>query len=901
MSQRRGGFRLDATTMGLNTSKKPTKQSEPPKATAQDSTETSTEVATEIHNPCQPLKLEPVGSGGAERFKGSVEQLRGICGDGAKMNFEMNDMFLKRLQSIDTQGGGDSEVIQNLIYFAGQLRMVTLQDWVDHLLHVNYMLFGNMSALEMDVFQKIMDSFKATRGEQQQTLDENRRLRKDLCAIIKLVQEAYHHNKWNTNDMCLETMTLNQLLGLQEFNCQPPESEAEKVTKCMKSLAGEVAAKHDEVCQLQTQLKAMDEIVQTARQKIMLKDECIAQLNQQVVEMQDCVSKMTKDTSNERLAAIDSCGNLQMVTSSCLFESLNQKDQQTSELLRMLNNELTEFIDLVSKNDLEAIDHHRKLLSCFFERISLERTTTLRNLDSLRYQLRNMDCNNDDMDAPIASSTEIIQDEGDAQLIDALRRRLQSINDYNKQLNVKIQQTETQYRVQLLELQYSYEAERSINQKNCQALKEIADLLSKLRCSNFSYEELYADTSASNPFCMVITEMHDKLCELQNSTVMEELCQNTNVSEDCPHRQQLEHSLLHCQTQSEMLQATRDNYLSIIVEFQRDLEELTEQVEQQQQQHLQQLQQTEDPEQSLAESPPSATSELELQNERLLGQIHNLKSALGDREDQIQQLRSVMTSYADAAETNRLKDEISSLKQRNSEQAQKICEIAALLKQQEEERQKLCNNYEHLLNAKDEQSKELRLAKKNAQNLMDRLTQVEKTQEDLKTERNLLREEIIALKEKEARSTGRERAMTDQLKCRQEELEKSRTLLRDMHLHLKHQERQHKETVDRLCQANEQIQQQMQAVSCECKQMQLKLKQQTHVAKQQQQIIDTFRKWKDAQIRSDDAMRLCIKRAEDHITMLLEENQRLNEEYKRLYGDYSVLESEMRRIKKAVN
>jgi len=46
----------------------------------------------------------------------------------------------------------------------------------------------------------------------------------------------------------------------------------------------------------------------------------------------------------------------------------------------------------------------------------------------------------------------------------------------------------------------------------------------------------------------------------------------------------LEHTLLHCQTESDLLQATRDNYLSIIDEFKRDLEELTEQVEQQQQQ-----------------------------------------------------------------------------------------------------------------------------------------------------------------------------------------------------------------------------------------------------------------------------------------------------------------------------
>ncbi|KAL7740739.1 hypothetical protein ACLKA6_012356 [Drosophila palustris] len=373
----------------------------------------------------------------------------------------------------------------------------------------------------------------------------------------------------------------------------------------------------------------------------------------------------------------------------------------------------------------------------------------------------------------------------------------------------------------------------------------------------------------------------------------------TSISDDCPHRQQLEHTLLHCQTQSEMLQATRDNYLSIIVEFQRDLEELTDQVEQQQKQQQQQLQHhelvSEESEQEIV------THELELQNERLIFQVQNLRSALEDREGKIQELRTVVNGYADISETNRLKDEISALKQRNTEQAQKVCEIARLLKKQEEERQKLCRNYENLMNTSDDQCKELRRANREVQSLQDRLSQVEKTQEELRTERNLLREEIVALKEKEARSTGRERALNDQLKCRQQELEKSRILLRDMHNHLKQEERQHKDTVARLCQANEEVRLQLQAVSCECKEMQLKLKQQTSVTEQQQLIIESFRKWKDAQLRSDEVMRQCIKRAEEHINALLDENQHLTEEYRRLYGDYCVLEIEMRRIKNAVN
>jgi len=93
-----------------------------------------------------------------------------------------------------------------------------------------------MSDMQSEAHKKMMDCFQSSLGEQQQALDENRKLRKDMCAIIKLVQEAYHHNNWNTNDMCLETLTVNQLLGLQDAECN--ESESEKVRKGQGSIHG---------------------------------------------------------------------------------------------------------------------------------------------------------------------------------------------------------------------------------------------------------------------------------------------------------------------------------------------------------------------------------------------------------------------------------------------------------------------------------------------------------------------------------------------------------------------------------------------------------------------------------------------------------------------------------------
>lgn len=158
----------------------------------------------------------------------------------------------------------------------------------------------------------------------------------------------------------------------------------------------------------------------------------------------------------------------------------------------------------------------------------------------------------------------------------------------------------------------------------------------------------------------------------------------------------------------------------------------------------------------------------------------------------------------------------------------------------------MCEKYEQLMDTAEEKQKELRHANRDLKNLRDRLVQLENQLCELSTEvsydirdalkdrsgdvlfiisqRNLLREEVIALKEKEAENNGRERALNDQLKSRHQEIEKARCLLREMQQHLHNEERQHKETVDRLCRANEEIRLQMHAVAGECKQMQLKLK-----------------------------------------------------------------------------
>lgn len=68
------------------------------------------------------------------------------------------------------------------------------------------------------------------------------------------------------------------------------------------------------------------------------------------------------------------------------------------------------------------------------------------------------------------------------------------------------------------------------------------------------------------------------------------------------------------------------------------------------------------------------------------------------------------------------------------EQSQKVLEIASLLKAQEDERQKIMKNNESAMEMYEKQHKELRRANRDVQCLQDRLSLLEKNQEELKTE-----------------------------------------------------------------------------------------------------------------------------------------------------------------------
>ncbi|XP_017154120.2 cingulin isoform X5 [Drosophila miranda] len=366
----------------------------------------------------------------------------------------------------------------------------------------------------------------------------------------------------------------------------------------------------------------------------------------------------------------------------------------------------------------------------------------------------------------------------------------------------------------------------------------------------------------------------------------------TDEAADCPHRQELEHTLLHCQTQSEILQATRDNYLSIIDEFKRDLEELTEQVEQQQHPELEQCSESD----LELEEPPriNINSALEIQNQHLTEVISRLQETLRHRDGEVSQLQKMIQSYSDFSRNQRLNDEIDGLKEALSAKNQKIRQMTSLLKNNEDQCENLKTTYE-------DQCKELKKSKKRQQTLEESACKVESELKSVIIERDLLREEVQALREKDAKATGRERAFCDQLKISEKELKNSRRVIQSLQDQEKEWKQQHRETVKQLDAANATMEQKLREYECEQKQIRGKLKQRVEVNQQQEEIISSFREWRDAQIRVDEAKRQCEKHAEERIRVLIEENRTMALEYRSLHRDYSLLEAEIQRVKQAVH
>ncbi|XP_001356027.4 cingulin isoform X2 [Drosophila pseudoobscura] len=737
------------------------------------------------HANCK-ASTEPIAT---DHYRRLLEESPEDPGVAPQINLKINKIYLNRLEEIDRLNpkSGSSTCLPL------QLRLITFQEWVDYLLQVNGVMFTNLSSLEEETLGKVIPWVESIDGERQQALSENRQLRKDLCAVIKFVQNAFHRNIWDTERLSLETLTVHQVLGVSRDQSYP-ESESVKMAECMKSLVNEMAAKHDEVCHLKSQLSSLDEVVQTARQKIIMKDQCIAQLNERLQDITDRLAYVLRPkplsmTADEEMARV---GDL---VASCFLNTLAVKDEQECQILKVLDAELNALLEMNSRQEIQSTEACRNRLYKLFKNFSQElvdETTKLENARSHMNALRNKSNNHGSQ--PNSTPINAVCSEPDGKAVEALRSQLQALTNTHKEV-------QSNYLRQLNEnsdLHSRLASESMVNTRNAEVLKGIADKLIEMGFEGFTYEEIYKTDSTGNPFCAVINKLY-----VDN----------------------------------------RENVIS---------------------------------------------------NQHLIEVISGLQETLRHRDGEVSQLQKMIQSYSDFSRNQRLNDEIDRLKEALSAQNQKIREMASLLKNNEDQCENLKTTY-------DDQCKELKKSKKRQQSLEESACKVESELKSVIIERDLLREEVQALREKDAKATGRERAFCDQLKISEKELNNSRRVIQSLQDQEKQWKQQHRETVKQLDAANATMEQKLRECECEQKKIRGKLKQQEEVNEQQEGIISSFRQWKDAQIRVDEAKRQCEQRAEEQIRMLMEEYRTLVLDYRSLHRDHSLLEAEILRVKKAVH
>uniref|UniRef100_A0A1A9VXU3 Uncharacterized protein n=1 Tax=Glossina austeni TaxID=7395 RepID=A0A1A9VXU3_GLOAU len=248
-------------------------------------------------------------------------------------------------------------------------------------------------------------------------------------------------------------------------------------------------------------------------------------------------------------------------------------------------------------------------------------------------------------------------------------------------------------------------------------------------------------------------------------------------------------------------------------------------------------------------------------------------------------------------ETRKLNEELNESKKKNEDLTTQTNRLASLLKTQENHRMELACKYESLDKSFEDQSKKLRVATGQVRLLNDRFQLLEKRQCELNMERNLLREEVMALKEKEAALMGRQKAMEEQLIKAEKEMYTAHDVVKEQQSILQRSENNHREVVKRLQEANNEMRQKMCSLMQQYKNLEGEFEKQRGAFNNSEKLIESFRKWKDDQQKTEERTRDTFKQYEDHIRLLLQEKQRFVEQYRELHRDYSAIQSELDRIR----
>ncbi|XP_049305899.1 polyamine-modulated factor 1-binding protein 1 isoform X7 [Bactrocera dorsalis] len=830
------------------------------------------------------------------------------CGDAAKLNGQLNEIFIRRLVDIENMAKGDTDI-----------KLVTYQEWVDMLMQINEVIIGNMTDLESEVAEKLECMKRRIQSSCSQTSNNEHKYRQDICSLMKLIKNAYHHDNWDIEGLEFQTVNLPEILGTRNTTCSdlqqpnimtlecgeddrdspnrcclkesecvlqnvifdPPDvrgGENDQHSSCvascantcklnenvqnvtgnsldpcktsclpnqynsnsnLRALAEEVAEKHDEICDLRRQISCLEDEIQKAQQKIQLKDNVIKELRNDL----KCVNTKLIDNG------LSICGTCAGASSNDSMPPINLEElssrsasTQVSAGLKSCNQVsfIAENLSYDSLSNAGQVEQ-QKLKALEIELNELFQVTKEFKSQNLEYHRKRL--------SDILNKSESEKAEAYRKL-DSIRKQLINLeastamsfksccNDSDSGFSSKCDSDQDAKIFDALRnrLQRLNEMNMALNHR-VQALTIENNELSTCLKTEQTFAKRNSDTLKT--LADMICGMNENLrCQVQQlqGTILEK--------EQCIGKLNSMLDQLRCEQQ-----CSNDCCLKA---KDKEIRELCQKLEQ-------------------------ANKKVE--------------SLVCELEQSQKQERFLL------CETRKLNEELNDSKRKHDNLSTQMHRLNKLLKSQNDCRTDICKKYEELERNYEDQAKQLRAACAQMNCLQERLALMDKRQEEHNMERNLLRDEVLALKEKEAKLLNKQRCLGDKLLKTENELYTAHDVMKEQQHIMQRSESTQKDCTKRLQEANNELKRQFNVLCDDYKQLENEYRKQCDLRKQNEKVIDSFRKWKEAQLKADDATRASFKQYEGHIKLLLEEKQQFTEQYRCLHGDYLALQNELERIK----
>ncbi|KAI8114983.1 hypothetical protein CVS40_12713 [Lucilia cuprina] len=248
-------------------------------------------------------------------------------------------------------------------------------------------------------------------------------------------------------------------------------------------------------------------------------------------------------------------------------------------------------------------------------------------------------------------------------------------------------------------------------------------------------------------------------------------------------------------------------------------------------------------------------------------------------------------------ETRKLNEELNESKRKNGDLITQAHRLGNLLKSQESHRMELAAKYETLEKNYEDQAKKLRTANNQLIMLTERFQTMERNQNEYNMERNLLREEVLSLKENHACAMGQQKSLQEQLLKTEKELYQAHDVIKEQKAIMQRNDFAQNEAQRRLQETNAELKRNLAELVQDYKKLQNEHDKQKEINLQQLKLLENFRKWKEQQLKAEHTTRENFKIYQNCIEEMLQDKQKLMDNFHELYKDYSLLQNELDRFK----